>query len=88
MFIDQEKNFILDPRYMIDFNSVNIVIIYEIRWAERFYKKHVKTQIFIFLRGIAIDQSKIDKKKKNRNEEKFHEEEVVSSIKSSGKMLL
>lgn len=32
------------------------------------------TTIFTFLRCIAIDQSKIDKKKKNKNEGKFHEE--------------
>lgn len=32
------------------------------------------TKVFTFLRGIAIDQSKVDKKMKNKNEGKFHEE--------------
>lgn len=74
MITCQEKfSFILDILYMINFNNVNIImIIYEIRWAEGFYKNALKsTTIFTFLRIIALDQSKIDKKKKNKNEGKI-----------------
>lgn len=71
MFIDQEKIFILDTLYMIDFSSVNIIIICEIRWAEKFYQKHVNAQIFIFLRGLKIDLQRLQKDWQKEEKQKW-----------------